>query len=152
MEVRAYHKWVRLSPSKVRRYCRVIQGLPVQEAVRLLEVETSPSAFELLRTLRSATANAENNHDLEAEDLVVKQAVATDALKMRRLLPRARGRADMVRKRSCHILVVVGESEEALARAREQRSKAAGAGPRRLGGPRPAKRAAPPAHRTARRR
>lgn len=113
MDVRALHKWVRISPSKVRRYCDLVRGKPVAEATRLLELETSPSAFEVLRAIRSAVANAENNHGLDPEDLFIKQAVATDAMKMRRLLPRARGRADIVRKRSCHLLVVVSDGEEA---------------------------------------
>ncbi len=112
MDVRALHKWVRRSPSKVRRYCDMVRGKPVAEAQRLLELETSPSAFELLRAIKSAVANAENNHGLDPEDLYVKQAVATDAMRLRRLLPRARGRADIIRRRSCHILVVVSDGEE----------------------------------------
>ena len=111
MDVRAYHKWVRRSPSKVRRYCDLIRGLPVDEAERILVRDPSPSAFELLRALRSAVANAEENHGADREELYVKQAVATDAIKMRRLLPRARGRADIIRKRSCHILVVVSDDQ-----------------------------------------
>jgi large subunit ribosomal protein L22 len=81
------------------------------DAIGLLELDRSPSAFELLRAIRSAVANAENNHDLKASDLVVKEACASDATRMRRLLPRARGRADVVRKRSCHVLVVVSDEQ-----------------------------------------
>jgi large subunit ribosomal protein L22 len=111
MEVRALHKWVHVSPSKVGRYCNVVRHRPVDEAVRNLELDRSPSAFELLRALRSAVANAENNHGLDPEELVIKEAAATDATRMKRLLPRARGRAETILKRSCHILVVVTDDE-----------------------------------------
>ncbi|MCX7599967.1 MAG: 50S ribosomal protein L22 [Armatimonadetes bacterium] len=112
MEVRALHKWVRISPSKVRRYCDLVRGKRVAEALRLLEVEPSPSARELLRALRSAVANAENNAGADSDELTVKEVVATDAIRLRRLLPRARGRAEVLRKRSCHITVVVTDEQE----------------------------------------
>lgn len=112
MQVRALHKWVRVSPSKVRRYCDIVRGKPVAEAIRILEVEASASASELLRALRSAVANAENNAGADADELVVKEALATDAIRLRRLLPRARGRAEVLRKRSCHITVVVSDEQE----------------------------------------
>jgi large subunit ribosomal protein L22 len=111
MEVRALHKWVHVGPRKVGRYCDVVRHRPVGEAVRSLELDRSPSSFELLRALRSAVANAENNHGLDPEELVVKEAAATDAVRMKRLLPRARGRAETILKRSCHILVIVTDDE-----------------------------------------
>lgn len=113
MEVRALHKWVHVSPSKVRRYCTLVRGKPLAAAVAALELEPSVSAAELLRAVQSAAANAENNHGADPEDLVVKQALATDAIRMRRLLPRARGRAETLRKRSCHITVIVSDEEQA---------------------------------------
>ncbi len=134
MDVRALHKWVRISPYKVRRYCRLVRGKPASEAIGMLGLDSSPSAFELRRALLSAVANAENNHDLDPEDLVVKDAQAGDATRMRRMLPRARGRADVIRKRSCHILVVVSD-EQAQERARQAeprgRSRAASSRARR---------------------
>lgn len=123
MDVRALHKWVRISPQKVRRYCRLVRGKPAQDAIGILGLDSSPSAFELRRALLSAVANAENNHDLDPEDLVVKDAQAGDATRMRRMLPRARGRADVIRKRSCHILVVVSD-EGAEERGRRQPPRA----------------------------
>ncbi|MCD6351771.1 MAG: 50S ribosomal protein L22 [Armatimonadetes bacterium] len=127
MDVRALHKWVRISPYKVRRYCALVRGMPVKEALGLLALETSPAAFELRRAIASAAANAENNHDLDPDDLVIKVADAGDATRFRRMLPRARGRADVIRKRSCHILVVVTDeepAEEAEGRSRAGRSRA----------------------------
>ncbi len=111
MQVRALHKWVHVSPSKVRRYCDLVRGKAVAEAIRILELDPSESAFELLRAVRSAVANAENNSGADPEDLRISEAIATDALKMRRMLPKARGRAEVVRKRQCHICVVVSDGE-----------------------------------------
>ncbi len=112
MDVRAVHKWVRRSPMKVRRYCRLVQGKPVKEAIELLELETSPSAFEVLRAIKSAVANAENNYALDADDLYVKKCVADDAMRLKRIWPRGRGRADIILRRTCHITVVVSDGQE----------------------------------------
>jgi large subunit ribosomal protein L22 len=127
MEVRALHKWVHISPSKVGRYCDAVRHLPVDAATRSLELDPSPSSFELLRAIRSAVANAENNHGLDPEDLVVKEAAATDAIRMKRLLPRARGRAETILKRSCHILVVVTDDEAERAKVKPTRASVAAA-------------------------
>lgn len=96
--------------------------------MQLLKLDRSPSAFELLRAVQSAVSNAENNHDLDPEDLVIKEAQASDATRMRRLLPRARGRAEVIRKRSCHILVVVSDDEAVAARQSQPRRGTARAG------------------------
>ncbi len=118
MEVRALHKWIHVSPRKVGRYCDIVRHRLAGEAIRSLELDRSPSSFELLRAIRSAVANAENNHGLEPEELVVKEASATDAVRMKRLLPRARGRAETILKRSCHILVIVSDDEVEREKAR----------------------------------
>jgi large subunit ribosomal protein L22 len=118
MEVRALHKWIHVSPRKVGRYCNIVRHRPAGEAIRNLELDRSPSSFELLRAIRSAVANAENNHGLEPEELIVKEAAATDAVRMKRLLPRARGRAETILKRSCHILVIVTDDEVEREKAR----------------------------------
>jgi len=102
--------------------------MAAEEAMQLLKLDRSPSAFELLRAVQSAVSNAENNHDLDPEDLVIKEAQASDATRMRRLLPRARGRAEVIRKRSCHILVVVSDDEAVAARQSQPRRGTARAG------------------------
>jgi len=100
----------------VRRYVDLVRGHPLEEARGLLEVLPSPAAKALLKCLNSAVANAENNHGLDSEDLRIKTLAVDDAVKMPRLRPRARGRADRYYRKSCRITVVVtdeqGEEQE----------------------------------------
>lgn len=110
MEVRAVAKWVRRGPRKVRRYADLIRGKQLAAARAILGVQSSPAADDLRRTLESAVANAENNHALEPDDLYVANAYVDGALTIPRMLPRARGRADRIRKPTCHITVVLTDS------------------------------------------
>lgn len=109
METRAIAKYVRFGPRKVMRYADLIRGKSVQEAKALLSVISSPAAKALAGVVNSAVANAENNHSMDSEELSVKSATVDGSLKMPRLRPRARGRADRYIKRTCHITVVVSD-------------------------------------------
>lgn len=110
MEVRAVAKWVRRGPRKVRRYADLIRGKQLAEARAILGVQSSPAADDLRRTLDSAVANAENNHALDPDDLYVSKAYVDGGLTIPRMLPRARGRADRIRKPTCHITVILTDS------------------------------------------
>lgn len=112
MEVRAVSKWVRKGPRKVRKFADMITGRPLAEARAILYAETSPSVRPLLNTLNSARANAENNHDLDPADLIVSQAFVDGGFRIPKLRPRARGRADRVQKKTCHITVVLSDEME----------------------------------------
>jgi len=114
MQVRAAVKFLRRGARKVRRYTGLIVGKDITEARALLAVQNSPAARELVKVLNSAVANAENNHNLDVDDLRVEKAYADEALTMPRVKPRARGRADRIKKRTCHITVILtdGEDEE----------------------------------------
>jgi large subunit ribosomal protein L22 len=109
MEVRAVAKWLRTGPRKVRRFADLVRGKNVDEARAILGVQASPAARLLLRVVDSAVANADHNHGVDAEELYVSHVVADGALVMPRTKTRARGRADRVRKPSCHITVVVSD-------------------------------------------
>jgi len=109
MEVKAMSKWVRKGPRKIRRYADVIRGKVPAEAQAILGAQTSPAAKILLRTLNSAIANAENNHDLDAGDLVISKTYVDGGLSMPRLRPRARGRADRIKKPTCHVTVILSD-------------------------------------------
>ncbi len=109
MEVRAVAKWLRTGPRKVRRYADLVRGKSVDEARAILGVQGSPAAGLLLRVVNSAVANADHNHGVDADELYVTHVVADGALVMPRIRTRARGRADRVRKPSCHITVVVSD-------------------------------------------
>ncbi|MCE5216161.1 50S ribosomal protein L22 [bacterium] len=111
MEVRAVTKWVRTGPRKVRRYADLIRGKDLAAARAILGVQSSPAAQVLRKTLDSAAANAENNHDLDAEDLKVSQTFVDGGFNIPRIRTRARGRADRISKRTCHVTVVLSDGE-----------------------------------------
>lgn len=107
MDVKAITRNVRMSPQKMREMVRQIQGLPAEQAAALLEVVPRKSARLVARTLRSAMANAENNHQLKPATLRVKEAVAGAATTLKRFTPKARGSAGPVLKRGSHIRIVL---------------------------------------------
>lgn len=110
MEARSVAKYVRLSPMKVRRVVRLIRGRPVAEAQALLRFTPSRAARLVEKVLKSAVANAENNLELERDSLVVARAYVDEGPSTKRVQPRARGRADIVTRRSSHVTVVVADS------------------------------------------
>lgn len=111
MEAKAVAKYIRLSPKKVHLVARMIRGKRVKEAQALLRFVPNRAARVLEKALNSAVANAENNYDLDRENLVVARAFADEGPTMKRLMPRARGRADVIARRSSHVTVVVAERE-----------------------------------------
>ncbi len=126
MEVRSVYKYARISPKKARDVAREIQGLPVSDAIDTLNFTPKKAAFLIGKTLKSAVANAENNHDLAADSLHVKEANISDGPSFRRYKPRARGSASAIRKRTSHIYIILTdemEVEEKPARDRNPKSK-----------------------------
>ncbi len=111
MDVQAINKDVRISPTKIRDLARAIQGRPVPEALREMEFCERKGAFHLAKTLKSAIANAENNHDLSVDELVVKSAIVDQGHMMKRWQPKARGSAGPIQKRSSHIRIVLTDSK-----------------------------------------
>ncbi len=112
MKVKAHNRFVRQSPYKVRRVLDLVRGLPVEEAEHVLRLTNRAAATPIEKTLRSAIANAEHNHALDAEDLVVFEAYADEGPTLRRFKPRARGRATRIDKRTSHITIVVSDMNE----------------------------------------
>jgi large subunit ribosomal protein L22 len=111
MEARAIAKYVRFGPRKVMRYADLVRGQALGKARATLGVQASPAARALSVVLESAVANAENNHNMDAADLTVKTVMIDGSLKMPRLRPRARGRADRYIRRTCHITVIVSDGQ-----------------------------------------
>ena len=109
MDVRAITQNLPMSPQKVREVVRQIQGLPAGQAAAVLDLVPRKSARLVAKTLRSAIANAENNHELNVDKLRVKEAVAGRAVILRRFTPKARGSAGPVLKRRCHIRIVLSD-------------------------------------------
>lgn len=107
MEVKATYRYARISPLKARDVAREVTGLPVSAALDVLNFTPKKAAFLIGKTLKSAIANAENNHDLSADDLIVKSAMVGEGPVFKRWKPRARGGAAPIRKRTSHIFVIL---------------------------------------------
>lgn len=112
MEARAVAKYVRVSPRKARLVVDAIRGKDVNEALRIVQVAKKKAARPIRKTLESAIANAENNYDVDVDDLYVVKAVVDMGRSLRRLRPRAYGRADIIRRPTSHITIVVGDGED----------------------------------------
>ena len=106
-EVKAVSKYIRMSPSKVRRVLRQIQGKSYKDALILLEFMPYASCEPIIKVLRSAAANARNNMNLDETNLVVKSAFADQGPVMKRFRPRAQGRAYRILKYTSHITIVM---------------------------------------------
>ncbi|RME96532.1 MAG: 50S ribosomal protein L22 [Verrucomicrobia bacterium] len=109
MEVRAITRNARMSPQKVREVTRQIQGMPAELALQTLSFVPRKSARLVAKTLKSAMANAENNHDLPVDRLRVKEATVGPGRTLKRFIPKARGSAGPILKRSCHIRIVLSD-------------------------------------------
>jgi large subunit ribosomal protein L22 len=112
-EVRAAAKWVRITPRKARLVVEHIRGRTVPEARTMLAFSERAAAREIDKLLRSAVANAEANHNLIGDDLVVKTAYVDEGPTIKRWRPRARGRAARIRKHMCHITITLGPAATA---------------------------------------
>ena len=111
MEVRAVSKYAKIAPDKARQVARLLQGKSAVKAQSEVELMPRKAARLFAKTLRSAIANAENNHDLDKNSLFVKEAVVGIAPIMRRFRPKARGMAGRIRKRTSHLTVVVSNEQ-----------------------------------------
>jgi large subunit ribosomal protein L22 len=106
-EVRAEAKWVRMSARKARVVADHIRGRSVPEARTVLAFTPRAAAREIEKVLQSAVANAEANHNLAGDELVVSAAYVDEGPTIKRWRPRARGRVNRIFKRTCHITVKV---------------------------------------------
>jgi large subunit ribosomal protein L22 len=117
--VRAQAKWVRTSARKARLVLDHIRGRSVPEARTVLAFTSRAAATDIEKVLRSAVANAESNLGLDGDELVVEAAYADEGPTLKRWKPRARGRVNRIRKRTCHVtLVLVEQPEERAPRRR----------------------------------
>jgi len=112
MEARAVARFVRVSPFKARRVIDLIRGKHVVQAQAILDHLPHKAARIIRKVLDSAIANAEHNFGLNREDLYVVRCFVDEGPRLKRIKPRARGRADIIKRRFSHITVVVGEKEE----------------------------------------
>jgi large subunit ribosomal protein L22 len=111
MEVAAKLKGARLSAQKARLVADQIRGKSVEEALDLLTFSTKKGADVIKKVLNSAIANAEHNEGADIDELTVSTIFVDEGMTMKRIRPRAKGRADRIFKRTCHITVKVADSE-----------------------------------------
>jgi large subunit ribosomal protein L22 len=107
VRARAVARFVHMSPTKVRRVIALVKGRPLQEALDILRFSPQAATVPLSKVIASAAANAENNLDLDRDTLVVVSATADEGPTLKRIRPRAQGRAYRIRKRTSHITVEV---------------------------------------------
>lgn len=112
MEAKAVTRYVRISPLKVRLVMDVVRGMNVDRALATLRYMPQKAAHEVARTIKSAAANAEHNFDMDRESLYIKTIYADQGPVLKRIMPRARGMANRIRKPTTHITVVVADRSE----------------------------------------
>ncbi len=125
MEVRSVYKYARISAFKVREVTRAIQGMPATDALDILRYTPKKAAPLVSKTLKSAIANAENNNSLRSESLVVKEAVVGEGATIKRFVPKARGSAGPIRKRTSHITIILTDEIPIERRDKTKKSKGA---------------------------
>jgi large subunit ribosomal protein L22 len=131
-ETKATLRYFRTSAYKVREVLGLIRGLPVEEARHVLQFCERSAAREVLKVLNSAVANAEHTLDLPADELFVSVAYADEGPTIKRWRPRARGRATRIRKRTCHMTIVVARLSDEQLQARRRKEAAQPGGRRRV--------------------
>ena len=111
MEAKAHARYIRISPRKVEVVLDQVRGKSVDEALAILRYMPQKGARITEKLIQSAAANAENNHDMVRDNLYVAQIYANQGPTMKRYKARAQGRANLIRKRSTHISVVLREKQ-----------------------------------------
>ena len=109
MDARAEAKFIRISPRKVQIVCDLIRGRDAQTAMAILMATPKAASEPLAKLLKSAAANAENNHQMDPEKLYVSACYANPGPIIKRIMPRAQGRAYRINKRTSHVTIAVSE-------------------------------------------
>jgi len=110
-EAKAVCRMIRVSPQKLNLVAQLIRGKKVERALAELQFSRKRIALDVRKTLESAIANAENNHNLDVDDLIVAEAFVGKGLVLKRFSPRARGRAGRIEKPFSNLTIVVREVE-----------------------------------------
>ncbi|MBT3539410.1 50S ribosomal protein L22 [Candidatus Parcubacteria bacterium] len=120
----AHLKFLRMSPQKVRLIAGLVRGLKVEDALVQLTFSKKRAASPVKKLIESAIANAQHNHDLKKDTLVIETIFVNEGSTLRRWMPRAMGRATPLRKRSSHItLVLEGEVDEKAKKSKETKKE-----------------------------
>ena len=111
MEARAYQKYLRISPRKVKIVCDLIRGVDANTAIAYLKATPKAATEPMLKLLNSAIANAENNHGMDREKLYVSTVTADPGPTLKRGMPRAKGSYNRILKRTTHLTIGVSERD-----------------------------------------
>lgn len=111
MEVTARLKGARISAQKARLVADQVRGKGVEQALNLLTFSPKKAAHLIKKVLNSAIANAEHNEGADVDELKVSTILVDEAVTLKRIMPRAKGRADRISKRSCHITIKVADAQ-----------------------------------------
>lgn len=111
MEAKAYLRYIRIAPRKVQIVLDLIRNQPADKAMAILRNTPKAASELLIKLLKSAMANAENNHNMDKNLLYVKECFVTPGPTLKRIRPRAQGRAFQVLKRTSHVTLVLAEKE-----------------------------------------
>ena len=112
METRAFLKGTRLSSQKANLVASVVRNMSIEQAIDFLSFSKQKGARVIKKLLDSALANAENNHNADIDKLRIKSLIVNQGMRLKRIKPRARGRADRITKPTCHIEIIL--TDEAL--------------------------------------
>ena len=110
MQVQAKLRGARLSAQKARLVADQVRGRPVEDALNLLTYSSKKGADVIRKLLNSAIANAEHNEGADVAELKISEIYVDEGMTMKRIMPRAKGRADRILKRSCHISITVADN------------------------------------------
>jgi large subunit ribosomal protein L22 len=110
-EVKAYLRYLRIAPRKVRLVADLIRGKSVLEAERILNFTRKKAALPLLKLLKSAISNAKHNFNLDEKNLYVSKITVDQGPKTKKVFPRARGRADIKEKKTSHVTLILKEKK-----------------------------------------
>ena len=108
-EAKAYLRYVRIAPRKIQIVCDLIRGKDAGTAMAILMQTPKAASEPVLKLLKSAAANAENNHQMDPEKLYVSEVFATPGPIIKRMMPRAQGRGYRINKRTSHVTIAVSE-------------------------------------------
>lgn len=122
MEVKSIYRYARISAFKARDVARAIQGQPATLALQQLEFYPKKAAKLLHKTLKSAIANAENNHNLNPQDLYIREATIGEGPTFKRFQPKARGSAGPILKRTSHIRIILSDDTPAAADSKKKKT------------------------------
>lgn len=125
MQIKSVYKYAKISAFKAREVTRSIQGLPAIDALDVLRLAAASKKASplVLKTLKSAIANAENNNNLRGDALVVEEAIVGEGPTFKRSQPKARGSAGPIRKRTSHITIILTDEREIKRRGKGKKDK-----------------------------